>query len=156
MPTTRSGKQNLLRTAIANFISFLNHKEYPPEQVRAVINDVERDCIISQVMVCIALLTPWPKHLSACRWNRSPRRRMTPLPPSRAPSWSSRIETRDDVPETHDSCRAPSPDPMTKGPPLKNRARLSGRAEEVLFQNRDRRREGSLTISRRRQQTQPH
>ena len=33
--------------AIANFISFLNHKEYSPTQVRAVIDDVERDCIIS-------------------------------------------------------------------------------------------------------------
>jgi putative hydrolase of the HAD superfamily len=33
--------------AIANFISFLNHKEYSPVQVREVINDVERDCIIS-------------------------------------------------------------------------------------------------------------
>jgi putative hydrolase of the HAD superfamily len=33
--------------AIANFISFLNHKEYSPIQVREVINDVERGCIIS-------------------------------------------------------------------------------------------------------------
>jgi putative hydrolase of the HAD superfamily len=33
--------------AIANFISFLNHKEYSPAQVRAVIDDVERECIIS-------------------------------------------------------------------------------------------------------------
>jgi putative hydrolase of the HAD superfamily len=33
--------------AIANFISFLNHQEYSPEQVRAVIDDVERECIIS-------------------------------------------------------------------------------------------------------------
>jgi len=33
--------------AIANFISFLNHREYSPTQVRAVIDDVERDCIIS-------------------------------------------------------------------------------------------------------------
>ncbi len=33
--------------AIANFISFLNHKEYSPIQVREVINDVERDCIVS-------------------------------------------------------------------------------------------------------------
>jgi len=28
--------------AIANFISFLNHQEYTPEKVRAVLNDVER------------------------------------------------------------------------------------------------------------------
>ena len=33
--------------AIANFISFLNHHEYSPEQVREVLNDVERECIIS-------------------------------------------------------------------------------------------------------------
>jgi putative hydrolase of the HAD superfamily len=33
--------------AIANFISFLNHHEYSPEQVREVLNDVERDCIVS-------------------------------------------------------------------------------------------------------------
>jgi putative hydrolase of the HAD superfamily len=33
--------------AIANFISFLNHEEYSPAQVREVLNDVERDCILS-------------------------------------------------------------------------------------------------------------
>jgi putative hydrolase of the HAD superfamily len=32
--------------AIANFISFLNHHEYSPDQVREVLNDVERDCIL--------------------------------------------------------------------------------------------------------------
>jgi len=33
--------------AIANFISFLNHHEYSPEQVREVLNQVERECIVS-------------------------------------------------------------------------------------------------------------
>src|ERR1700687_903950 len=33
--------------AIATFISFLNHHEYSPEQVREVLNDVERECIVS-------------------------------------------------------------------------------------------------------------
>jgi putative hydrolase of the HAD superfamily len=33
--------------AIANFISFLNHHEYSPEHVREVLNDVERECIIT-------------------------------------------------------------------------------------------------------------
>ncbi|HVO81557.1 MAG TPA: HAD family hydrolase [Terriglobales bacterium] len=33
--------------AIANFISFLNHHEYSPEQVREVLNDVERECILT-------------------------------------------------------------------------------------------------------------
>ena len=33
--------------AIASFISFLNHHEFSPEQVRAVLNDVERECIVS-------------------------------------------------------------------------------------------------------------
>ena len=33
--------------AIASFISFLNHHEYSPEQVRGVLNDVERECIVS-------------------------------------------------------------------------------------------------------------
>jgi putative hydrolase of the HAD superfamily len=33
--------------AIATFISFLNHHEHTPEQVREVLNDVERECIIS-------------------------------------------------------------------------------------------------------------
>jgi putative hydrolase of the HAD superfamily len=33
--------------AIANFISFLNHHEYTPEQVREVLNDVERECIVT-------------------------------------------------------------------------------------------------------------
>ena len=32
--------------AIANFISFLNHHEYSPEQVRGVLNEVERECIV--------------------------------------------------------------------------------------------------------------
>ncbi len=32
--------------AIARFISFLNHHELSPEQVRAVLNDVERECIL--------------------------------------------------------------------------------------------------------------
>src|SRR5271166_3653954 len=33
--------------AIANFISFLNHHEYSPAQVREVLNDVERECIVT-------------------------------------------------------------------------------------------------------------
>lgn len=33
--------------AIASFISFLNHQEYSPDQVRQVLNEVERECIIS-------------------------------------------------------------------------------------------------------------
>jgi putative hydrolase of the HAD superfamily len=33
--------------AIANFISFLNHHEYSPKQVREVLNDVERESIVS-------------------------------------------------------------------------------------------------------------
>jgi len=32
--------------AIANFISFLNHREYTPEQVRQVLNEVERESIV--------------------------------------------------------------------------------------------------------------
>src|SRR5262250_606721 len=32
--------------AIANFISFLNHQEYSPEQVRGVLNDVERTNVV--------------------------------------------------------------------------------------------------------------
>jgi putative hydrolase of the HAD superfamily len=33
--------------AIARFISFLNHQEYSSEQIREVLNDVERECIVS-------------------------------------------------------------------------------------------------------------
>jgi putative hydrolase of the HAD superfamily len=33
--------------AIAQFISFLNHHEFSPDQVREVLNDVERECIIT-------------------------------------------------------------------------------------------------------------
>ena len=33
--------------AIANFISFLNHHEFSREQVREVLNDVERECIVT-------------------------------------------------------------------------------------------------------------
>ena len=33
--------------AIARFISFLNHREFSPEQVREVLNDVERECIVT-------------------------------------------------------------------------------------------------------------
>jgi putative hydrolase of the HAD superfamily len=32
--------------AIAKFISFLDHREYSPEQVRLVLNDVERDSVL--------------------------------------------------------------------------------------------------------------
>jgi putative hydrolase of the HAD superfamily len=32
--------------AIAQFISFLDHQEHTPEQVRGVLNEVERDCIV--------------------------------------------------------------------------------------------------------------
>ncbi len=32
--------------AIANFISFLNHHEYTPKQVRQVLNEVEHGCIV--------------------------------------------------------------------------------------------------------------
>ena len=33
--------------AIANFISFLEHKELSPKEVREVLNEVERDCVVS-------------------------------------------------------------------------------------------------------------
>src|SRR5689334_6908523 len=33
--------------AIAKFISFLDHKDHTPEEVRLVLNDVERESIIS-------------------------------------------------------------------------------------------------------------
>ncbi len=33
--------------AIANFISFLEHKELSPQEVRAVLNEVERGCIVT-------------------------------------------------------------------------------------------------------------
>jgi putative hydrolase of the HAD superfamily len=33
--------------AIASFISFLNHQEYSPEQIREVLDDVERECIVT-------------------------------------------------------------------------------------------------------------
>lgn len=33
--------------AIARFISFLNHHEFTAEQVREVLNDVERECIVT-------------------------------------------------------------------------------------------------------------
>ncbi|MGH7935482.1 MAG: hypothetical protein ACREF8_00550, partial [Chthoniobacterales bacterium] len=32
--------------AIAKFISFLDHREYTPEQVRLVLNEVERESIV--------------------------------------------------------------------------------------------------------------
>ena len=34
--------------AIADFISFLNHKERSPTEVREILNDVERECILAQ------------------------------------------------------------------------------------------------------------
>lgn len=33
--------------AIADFISFLNHRERTPTEVRQILNEVERDCIVS-------------------------------------------------------------------------------------------------------------
>ncbi len=61
MTTTRT-RQNLLidaddtlwannvffERAIANFISFLNHQEYTPTEVREVLNEVERECIVKR------------------------------------------------------------------------------------------------------------
>ncbi|MDT8067919.1 MAG: HAD hydrolase-like protein [Terriglobia bacterium] len=58
---TRNGAQTLLidaddtlwennvyfERAIANFISFLEHKELSAAEVRGVLNEVERDCIVS-------------------------------------------------------------------------------------------------------------
>ncbi len=59
-PTQLNGAQTLLvdaddtlwennvyfERAIAKFISHLNHREYAPQQVRAVLNEVERECIV--------------------------------------------------------------------------------------------------------------
>jgi putative hydrolase of the HAD superfamily len=59
-PRTPSAEQTLLidaddtlwenniyfERAIARFISFLNHHEFSAEQVREVLNDVERECIV--------------------------------------------------------------------------------------------------------------
>src|SRR6516225_1355647 len=33
--------------AISGFISFLNHHEFSPQQVREVLNQVERECIVT-------------------------------------------------------------------------------------------------------------
>ncbi len=33
--------------AIAGFISYLDHRQYSPQQVRSVLNEVERECIVS-------------------------------------------------------------------------------------------------------------
>jgi len=33
--------------AIASFISFLNHRDYSSKQIREVLNDVERECIVT-------------------------------------------------------------------------------------------------------------
>ena len=33
--------------AISNFISFLNHREFSHQQVRDVLNQVERECIVT-------------------------------------------------------------------------------------------------------------
>ena len=33
--------------AISGFISFLNHRDFSPEQVREVLNEVERECIVT-------------------------------------------------------------------------------------------------------------
>jgi putative hydrolase of the HAD superfamily len=60
MAARSNGAQNLLidaddtlwenniyfERAIATFIEFLNHKHYSPQQVRGVLNEVERDCIL--------------------------------------------------------------------------------------------------------------
>ena len=60
MTTNANGPQTLLidaddtlwennvyfERAIAKFISFLNHHEFTPDQVREVLNDVERDCVV--------------------------------------------------------------------------------------------------------------
>jgi putative hydrolase of the HAD superfamily len=61
MPVLANGAQTLLidaddtlwenniyfERAIAAFISFLNHREYSPEEVRGVLNEVERECVVT-------------------------------------------------------------------------------------------------------------
>src|ERR1700682_3714052 len=33
--------------AIADFVSFLNHHERSPSEIREILNDVERECVVS-------------------------------------------------------------------------------------------------------------
>src|SRR5205823_14812351 len=40
-------KNMYFERAIAQFISFLNHRERSAEEVREILNDVERECIVS-------------------------------------------------------------------------------------------------------------
>ena len=50
--------------AIAAFISYLNHHEYSPAQVRAALNAVERETILPTATGCPALRALWSRALS--------------------------------------------------------------------------------------------
>ncbi len=66
--------------AIANFISFLNHHEYTPGQVREVLNQVERESIVTHGYGLHSFAHAW-------RSNRL-------LPPCTRPSMDSPIPSQ--------------------------------------------------------------
>ena len=86
--------------AIARFISFLNHHEFSSGQVREVLNDVERECIVKHGYGLHSLRMLWSTRSSGSACNRSLRnctRRSTASP---TPSPTIPMELLPEVPET--------------------------------------------------------
>ena len=86
--------------AIARFISFLNHHEFSPNQVREVLNDVERECIVTHGYGLQSFA-----HALAQTFERLSAQPVTPELHAQVAGFAHRIENHDiefipEVPET--------------------------------------------------------
>jgi putative hydrolase of the HAD superfamily len=86
--------------AIQRFISFLNHHEFSPEQVRAVLNDIERESIVTHGYGLHSFL-----HSLVTTFERLGSRPVTPELYAEIKSFTHKIENHDiellpEVPET--------------------------------------------------------
>jgi putative hydrolase of the HAD superfamily len=86
--------------AIARFISFLNHHKFSPEQVREVLNDVERECIVTHGYGLHSFA-----HALVCTFERLSSRPVTPELQAQVRGFANSIENHaieflPEVPET--------------------------------------------------------
>jgi len=102
--------------AIARFISFLNHHEFSPEQIREVLNDVERECILKHGYGLHSFA-----HALVDTFERLTTEPVTPALHAQVRSFASSIENHSieflpEVPETlQDLCRRHRLILVTKG-----------------------------------------
>ena len=137
--------------AIARFISFLNHHEFSAEQVREVLNDVERECIVKHGYGLHSFA-----HALVDTFERLSVEPVTPELHAQIHSFAHTIadhphENLPEVPETLQYLNgAASPDPDDQG--RVRRADGKGRAlrlERIFRRSRNRGREGSGSLRAR-------